>query len=128
MNVTDLVRRELLGEFRQSARERLDRMSATWVALESEDSKRAEHGTVLLRELHTLKGEAKLMGYGHVSQLVHQLEELIVALERNAFREQTRVGDLVLRSVDALGEQIARSPEDPTLAAIATLEARIVAA
>ena len=54
MNVTELVRRELLAEFRQSARERLDRISATWIAFESEPAKRGDHAKVLLRELHTL--------------------------------------------------------------------------
>src|SRR6476620_6027345 len=112
MNVTDLVRRELLGEFRQSARERLDRISATWIALESQNDKRGEHGTVLLRELHTLKGEAKLMGYPQVSHLVHQLEDLVVTMERGGYRRAREAGDLLLRAVDALGEQIARAPED----------------
>jgi chemotaxis protein histidine kinase CheA/ActR/RegA family two-component response regulator len=125
MNVTDLVRRELLGEFRQSARERLDRISATWIGLESQDGKRGDHGTVLLRELHTLKGEAKLMGYAQVSQLVHQLEELVVAMERGGFRRANEAGDLVLRTVDNLGEQIARSPEDAELASTGALEKRI---
>jgi chemotaxis protein histidine kinase CheA/ActR/RegA family two-component response regulator len=125
MNVTDLVRRELLGEFRQSARERLDRISATWIGLESQDGKRGEHGTVLLRELHTLKGEAKLMGFAGVSQLVHQLEELVVTMERGGFRRANEAGDLILRTVDNLGEQIGRSPEDAELASTTMLEKRI---
>ncbi len=125
MNVTELVRRELLGEFRQSARERLDRISATWIGLESQDGKRGEHGTVLLRELHTLKGEAKLMGYAAVSQLVHQLEELVVTMERGGFRRANEAGDLVLRTVDNLGEQIGRAPEDEALASTTLLEKRI---
>ncbi len=128
MNVTELVRRELLGEFRQSARERLDRISATWITLESDDGKRTEHGTVLLRELHTLKGEAKLMGYGQVSQLVHQLEDLVVTIDRAGFHRANEVGDLVLRTVDALGEQIARTPEEAGGVATAALEARLAAA
>jgi chemotaxis protein histidine kinase CheA/CheY-like chemotaxis protein len=128
MNVTDLVRKELLGEFRQSARERLDRISATWIALESDAGKRHAHGKVLLRELHTLKGEAKLMGYGAVSKLVHHIEDLVVSLERTGFRRSPEIGDLVLRAVDALGEQIARGPEDAASEAVGTLEPRIVAA
>src|SRR5688572_16890346 len=102
MNATDVIRNELLGEFRQSARERLDRVGATWVALESEDGRRSEHAALILRELHTLKGEAKLMGYAHASQLVHQLEDLVVAIERGAFDRAAEHGDLVLRGVDAL--------------------------
>ncbi len=127
MNVTDLVRRELLGEFRQSARERLDRIGATWIALESEEARRPEHGTVLLRELHTLKGEANLMGYGQVSQLVHELEELVVTMERGGFGRASEIGDLVLRTVDALGDQIARAPEEAATVSITAIEARIAA-
>jgi two-component system chemotaxis sensor kinase CheA len=126
MNVTDLVRRELLGEFRQGARERLDRIAATWVSLESDANGRGEHGKVLLRELHTLKGEAKLMGFAHVSMLVHHLEDLVVTIERASYQRADQVGDLVLRAVDALGEQIAQPPETAASAALTTLEARIL--
>ncbi len=128
MNVTELVRKELLGEFRQSARERLDRISATWIALESEAGKRQAHGKVLLRELHTLKGEAKLMGFGPVSKIIHHLEDLVVSLERSGFRRTADYGDLVLRAVDALGEQIARSPDDAETEALGALEPRITQA
>ncbi len=128
MNVTDLVRKELIGEFRQSARERLDRISATWIALESDSGKRHAHGKVLLRELHTLKGEAKLMGFAPVSKIIHHLEDLVVSLERAGFRRTADFGDLVLRAVDALGEQITRSPDDGETEALGALEPRIVLA
>ena len=125
MNVTDLVRRELLGEFRQTARERLERIGATWVSLESGETGRAEQGKVLLRELHTLKGEAKLMGFAHVSQLVHHVEDLVLTIERGGYRRADQVGDLVLRAVDVLGEQIANPPEAAASVALGALEARI---
>lgn len=128
MNVTELVRRELLGEFRQSARERLERIGATWVSLESDAPTRGEHAAVIQRELHTLKGEAKLMGYAQVSQLVHQLEDLVVALGRRGYQHPESIGDLVLRAVDALAEQIAQEPETGTIAAITAIEARLAAA
>jgi two-component system, chemotaxis family, sensor kinase CheA len=128
VNVTDLVRRELLGEFRDSARERLERIASTWVTLESDESRRAEHCNVLLRELHTLKGEAKLMGFGHVSQLVHYVEELVVTMERNGYQRADEVGDFVLRAVDVLAEQLRRGPEDDAIPAVTALEQRIAAA
>ncbi|MDX2089741.1 MAG: response regulator [Kofleriaceae bacterium] len=127
MNVTEEIRRELLGEFRQAARERLERIGAAWVALESEGTaSRKEHSVLILRELHTLKGEAKLMGYATVSQLAHNLEDLMVALERGAWRRAPAVGDLVLKSVDALGAMVQLSAEEAT--ARTDLETRLTTA
>ncbi|RAL20610.1 hypothetical protein DL240_16395 [Lujinxingia litoralis] len=67
----------LIEKFRSVALERLERMNAVLVALERapEDPDAVEE---LLREIHTLKGEAKMMGFADVNLVAHQTEHLLL--------------------------------------------------
>ena len=60
MSTADKVRNELLEEFRASTRDRLEKISLGWMGLEKnpEDATGAQN---LLRQLHSLKGESKMM-------------------------------------------------------------------
>ncbi len=66
---------ELVQQFRTVAIERLDRIEASWSAvLGSFD----ESAAILLhRELHTLKGESKMLGFADVNLVCHKLEDLL---------------------------------------------------
>lgn len=76
---------ELLARFRGVALERLERVEARWAELmRGEDA--AEAAAEVYQDLHTLKGEAKMMGFGGVAALCHALEDLVAATEARAFR------------------------------------------
>jgi two-component system chemotaxis sensor kinase CheA/two-component system sensor histidine kinase and response regulator WspE len=118
VSITDTVRSELLGEFRQSARDRLERIAATWLAIEAEPAAAGGHAPLLLRELHTLKGEAKLMGFGEVCALAHRAEDVVLAARARRFTDAAAISELLLRAIDALGRMVeldATTTCDPSL-------------
>lgn len=70
-------REKLLAQFRELVIERLAKVTKALMTLESGPD--AEAGKLALRELHGLKGEARMMGFAEVNQVVHQMEEILRA-------------------------------------------------
>jgi len=83
-------RQALIGKFRASALERLHRM-LLWIGeLEAGDP---GHVQELRRELHTLKGEATMLGFGPMSEVVHAVESRLAKASgegADALRDATR--------------------------------------
>ena len=71
-----LLPEHIIARFRSLALERLARLEACWIALTNhpDDEQLAEE---LLGVLHTLKGDARLVGFTDVHLLCHKLEEVI---------------------------------------------------
>lgn len=86
-------REKLLAQFRELVNERLGRINRSLMSLEAGAD--LEAGKQTLRELHGLKGEARMMGFAEVNSLVHQMEELLRAGESRGYA-------LGASSVDAL--------------------------
>ena len=72
----EAIRQKLLGRFQQVARDRANRLAA---ALHQFEGAGPEVHEELSRELHTLKGEARMMGFLGISRLVHAAEDLLAA-------------------------------------------------
>ncbi len=66
---------EILEIFLEEARELIDEQEDT-LHLWSEDLNNQEHLQLLLRQLHTLKGGARLSGVNNIADLSHELESL----------------------------------------------------
>lgn len=94
-------RAALLRQFRDVAAERIQTVSTAWLKLEASPSETAP-ADELFRELHTLKGEAKVVGLPDLSTLAHRLETLLFTVRDNAFRAQPETAEVVLGAVDAL--------------------------
>lgn len=73
----------LLQKFRVIAQERLERIEAAWAqvlrGLDDEASRQIQ------REVHTLKGEARVMGFDDVNQVCHKLEDLLGAARAQGY-------------------------------------------
>ena len=67
----------LIEKFRSVGLDRIERMNSALVALER-DPKDAVASEELLREIHTLKGEAKMMGFADVNLVAHQTESVMM--------------------------------------------------
>ncbi len=66
---------ELVQQFRTIALERLDRVETAWASvLASFDDGAAVQAH---RELHTLKGESKMLGFSDVNLVCHKLEDML---------------------------------------------------
>ena len=101
MSVTDKLRKELLEEFRNTAKERSEKISLRWIELESNPDQ-AGLADDLMRQLHSLKGESKMMGFSDISLIAHKTEELVLASKQKGFSKNPELGDLVLAASDAI--------------------------
>ena len=80
--MTDAGFDSLLGEYALDARERLDRVEQSLLVVDSltGPARAAELGR-LKAELHTLKGNAAMMGFTDLQQLAHGMEDAVLAGE-----------------------------------------------
>jgi two-component system sensor histidine kinase and response regulator WspE len=94
------TRERLVAQFRELVSERLGRIGKALVILEQESS--PETGKAMLREMHSLKGEARMMGFADINRLVHEMEELVRATELNGYATKAAAIDGLLATSDAV--------------------------
>jgi two-component system sensor histidine kinase and response regulator WspE len=92
-------REQLLAQFRELVVERLARISRALMSLEAGAD--LEAGRLALRELHGLKGEARMMGFSEVNALVHEMEDLVRTAEPLGFALAPASVDALLVCADA---------------------------
>jgi two-component system chemotaxis sensor kinase CheA len=93
-------RDRLLKQFRDLVGVRLERINRAIVELESGGN--VETGRKALRELHGLKGEARMMGFDSINVLVHEMEELVRSSEVAQYTLSHDSADALLKSADAV--------------------------
>jgi two-component system chemotaxis sensor kinase CheA len=76
----------LTAEFREEARDQVDRLDAILLELEREGRVSDESRSSLLRTLHTLKGNAGMLGLTAIRDYVHSLENVLKG-ERSEWSE-----------------------------------------
>src|SRR5690242_10631752 len=115
-----------MAKFRATAEERLRRLNDGFLELErrpeSADAQEA------LRELHTLKGEARLVGLADVAEATHKTEELAFHARKSAFRVGPAVHDALLGGLDLIGALLAQKATATALAEYAATVDALVAA
>ena len=92
--------------FAQEAEVRLSELDRLLLQLEQSGSDETLIRSVF-RELHTLKGSAAVAGLNDVSQLAHELEELVALLRSGARTVTPAIIDTLLAGADRLGRAIA---------------------
>lgn len=103
-------REKLLAQFRELVTERLARVSKSLMALEAGAD--VEAGKAALRELHGLKGEARMMGFAEVNALVHEMEELVRATQGVGYALSGGSVDALLVVADSVAVLAGSSPGD----------------
>jgi two-component system chemotaxis sensor kinase CheA len=92
----------LASMFRAAAMQRLERIDEAWNTLvrglATEDTERG-----LLRDVHTLKGDAKVVGLSEVSLLCQRLEELLEAAHAKGYRVHDDVDIVVTMTIQFIG-------------------------
>jgi two-component system, chemotaxis family, sensor kinase CheA len=89
----------------EEARGHLERIATGLMILEATpDDQSAIDG--ILREAHTMKGAAGMVGMMRVSRLAHRLEDLLVELRAGTRRSTPELTDSMLLVVDGLGRLI----------------------
>ncbi len=75
----------LVERFRSSAFDRLARIETAWSTL-ARDSASDDTEADMKRELHTLKGEARVMGFASVALICEKFEDLVAAAQARRYR------------------------------------------
>ncbi|MCY1031203.1 response regulator [Corallococcus sp. BB11-1] len=116
----------LLKQFRDLVTVRLERINRSLMELESGGN--LEAGQRVLRELHGLKGEARMMGFDDINTLVHQMEELVRCAEPHRYRLSSESTDALLATADTVlalsGALQAGEPPLAVATLVATLQER----
>lgn len=98
MGVSEEIRQKLLPRFRETTADRVEKISAALLELER-GAGTPDLSQELARELHTLKGEARMMGFVGISSVVHAAEDLLKALRPDSPGDRL---DALLKACDAI--------------------------
>ena len=124
MKDDDRARTEFTGE----AEEILDALSRDLVDFEAQGQDvRPELVNKIFRDVHTLKGLAGMLGFGEISELSHNLEDMLDKLRMGKIPINRDLVDLLYDAVDSLNRLVI-SINDPSVAAlvdVAKLTSRI---
>ncbi len=84
MSLTLAIPATLVNRFRTSAAEKIERVESSWLGLVEGRAEAAE-AELVRRHLHTLKGDARMVGFPEVSLVCHRLEDLFAVAEGRLF-------------------------------------------
>ena len=94
-------------EFTSEAEELLDALSLDLASFESQGRDvRPELVNKLFREVHSLKGLAGMLGFGDISELSHNLEDMLDRLRMGRMEVTRELTDLLYDSVDGLNRLV----------------------
>lgn len=90
-----------LDKFSQEARDLIQRLNEQLIALEKTPD-RSELIRDLMRTAHTLKGSAKIMRITTVSQIAHNMEEILIGIQEGRLQASANIIELLFKSTDIL--------------------------
>jgi chemotaxis protein histidine kinase CheA len=100
---TEALKKSLLKKFQEVTADRLQKIQLGVLDLEKETADQAADDVA--RELHTMKGEARMLGLGAIGQLAHAAEDVLRA-ERDGKTATEVATDVLLRTCDVLSDLI----------------------
>jgi two-component system, chemotaxis family, sensor kinase CheA len=103
-------REALVDKFRRTCVDRVARVEAALTELERQPDG-PEPARLVARELHTVKGEARLLGFAAIAQLAHALEELLPASAAAHWRAEAQAIELFFEGLDLLSSLGAQDPD-----------------
>lgn len=92
---------ELRQLYRDASREHLDKLDNGVLHLEKhpEDTNQLQE---LLREAHSLKGDSRMLGVVDAETLTHQVEELLIGVEKGTYEMTAALCDRIYLGLDAV--------------------------
>ncbi|HYM61917.1 MAG TPA: Hpt domain-containing protein, partial [Thermoanaerobaculia bacterium] len=113
----DRARHEFTGE----AEELLETLSRDLVEFESQGKNvRPEVVNKIFREVHSLKGLAGMLGFAEISELSHNLEDMLDRLRMGKIEITRDLTDLLYDSVDSLNRLVV-AINDPSIEGLVDL-------
>jgi two-component system chemotaxis sensor kinase CheA len=104
---TEALKKSLLKKFQEVTADRLQKIQLGVLDLEKDTAAQAAEDVA--RELHTMKGEARMLGLAAIGQLAHAAEDVLRA-ERDGKTATQVATDLLLRACDVLSDLIEDLP------------------
>ncbi len=105
-------------EFTSEAEELLDTLSRDLTDFESQGAKvRPDLVNKIFREIHSLKGLAGMLGFGEISELSHNLEDMLDRLRMGKIAFSKELTDLLYDAVDGLNRLVI-GITDPSITAL----------
>ncbi|MHB0869482.1 MAG: hybrid sensor histidine kinase/response regulator [Chloroflexota bacterium] len=101
-----------LEAFREEMLEHLQVLTQGLLSLESRPEDAESVGEVF-RRVHTIKGSARMMGFGEVADLAHSVEDVLDDLRSGKLRASPPLLDAMLTAVDLLRELV-KAPSEGT--------------
>ena len=101
---------ELLGIFKEDARGHLEALDHTLLTLEREGES-PEVVAAVLGPLHTLKGNAGMMGFSSVKDYVHHLEDVFARLRDGTLPLSPALFDRLFAGASALRDAVKRAAQ-----------------
>ena len=98
MPAAEALPTDIVAQFRATSIDRLGRIEGTWGSL-TQRVATAEAEQELYHDVHTLKGEARLVGFADVVLITQRLEDLLVAARRRRYRVTEDVDVLVTMAI-----------------------------
>ncbi|MCP3137885.1 hybrid sensor histidine kinase/response regulator [Pyxidicoccus xibeiensis] len=98
---TEALKKSLLKKFQEVTADRLQKIQLGVLDLEKETADQAAEDVA--RELHTMKGEARMLGLPVIGQLAHAAEDVLRA-EREGRTATEIATDVLLRACDVLSD------------------------
>ncbi len=111
--------RDLIPLFVDEARDRIERLATLAPRLPADEDSRAE----VKRELHTIKGAARMLQLGQIAELCHASEELVGAAPAEVAGILTRVVDHLSAMVDSVAGGERPEPDAELLALVTAARA-----
>ena len=94
-----------IGKFVEEARDRLKALGAALLRLEQAPGA-ADAIAEAMREAHSIKGSALMLGFTDISQISHKLEDLFVAAKQTPTVLDANSFDLVFSAVDRISVRV----------------------
>ncbi len=101
---TESIRKSLLSKFREVTADRLEKIGMALLALEKDSTAEAPAEDVA-RELHTMKGEARMLALPRIGEVAHAAEDVLKST-REGRTSISVATDLLLRACDVINELI----------------------
>ncbi|MFQ5680886.1 MAG: response regulator [Candidatus Omnitrophota bacterium] len=94
-------KKDFIAIFKGETEERLVNIDKGLVKLEKDPNK-LEIIKELNREAHTIKGSARIFGYGHIQEISHSIEDVFAVLQKKELAFNSEVANKIFRGLDSI--------------------------
>ena len=100
-----------IPKFVDENRDRIQKLNRAILAFEK-DAPNLELLKEIMREVHTLKGTARMMGFSDVVTLSHKVEDIFVRIKEGGLQPTKRLYDIVFQALDMIANMVESKLKD----------------